>query len=69
MYTVSHARKKLQPQPTAFLIGETGETSPTFIKGISACKSCHSKELDHYPYLDDAKCKCGQWQNEEPLPN
>ncbi|MCU6502351.1 hypothetical protein LPN04_31600 [Rugamonas sp. A1-17] len=64
------APKKPVVQPTHFHIGDTGETSPNFIQGISACKACRSHKLDHYKYLDDAKCgECGQWQNEDPLPN
>lgn len=64
------ARKKQIVQPTVFHIGGTGETSPNFIPGICACKECGSHKLDHYTYLDDAKCgKCGQWQNEDPVPN
>jgi len=69
MYLVAATRKKPANLPTAFHIGDTGETSPNFIPGLTACKTCHSKKLDHYPYLDDAKCECGQWQNEEPLSN
>lgn len=60
-------QKKKVPAPTMFVIGTTGDTSPNFIPGLTTCKECKSHKLDYYKYLDDAKCQCGQWQNEEPL--
>jgi hypothetical protein len=42
----------------------------TFVAGKCVCKTCRAKDLTFYRYLDDAKCDgCGQWQNEEPIPD
>jgi hypothetical protein len=60
------AQKKKAPEPTVFHIGTSGDTSPHFIAGITTCKNCMSKKMSYYKYVDDAKCECGQWQN-EPL--
>lgn len=63
---VTTYRKPLN-QPTLFLSRHTGGSTPHFTPGDSSCKICGSTTLDYYAYLDDAKCTCGQWQNEEPL--
>lgn len=67
MYTQKKSSTK-QAMPVFMLKGDI-DPSPTFVAGRCECKTCKSTELDFYKYLADAKCSdCGQWQNEEPIP-
>jgi hypothetical protein len=61
---------KTTPKPSTpvFVISGDPEPSTTFVAGQCVCKTCRSKDLTFYRYLDDAKCdSCSQWQNEEPI--
>jgi len=60
---------KLPPKPSTpvFVISGDLEPSPIFVAGKCVCKNCRSMDLTFYRYLDDAKCSCGQWQNEDPI--
>ena len=55
------------PSTAVFIVSGEHEPSPKFVAGRCICKSCRSSDLTYYRYLDDAKCSCGQWQNEEPI--
>lgn len=53
-----------------FVLSGDPVPSPTFVAGKCVCKTCRSTDLTFYRYLDDAKCSgCGQWQNEDPIPD
>lgn len=67
MYT----QPKATPKPSIPVFVLSGEPEPTteFVAGRCVCKTCRSKDLTYYRYLDDAKCSCGQWQNEDPIPD
>lgn len=46
------------------------DPSPIFVAGKCECMNCRSRDISYYAYLDDAKCStCGQWQNEDRLPD
>lgn len=62
---------KPTPKPSipVFVISGDPEPSKTFVAGKCVCKTCRSNDLTFYRYLDDAKCSCGQWQNEDPIPD
>ena len=67
MYTQAPARQfNKKPAPTVFARRNDPEPSATFIAGECICKACDSANLRYIPYLEDAKCECGQYQN-EPL--
>jgi hypothetical protein len=68
MYTqIKSTAKSSTP---VFIISGDPEPSATFVAGKCVCKTCRSKDLTFYRYLDDAKCDtCSQWQNEEPIPD
>jgi hypothetical protein len=58
----------LKSSTPVFVISGDPEPSPTFVAGKCVCKTCRSKDLSFYRYLDDAKCgTCSQWQNEPPI--
>lgn len=51
------------------MMANTPDPSTKFVAGQCVCKNCKSTELTFYNYLEDAKCSCGQWQNEDPIPD
>jgi hypothetical protein len=68
MYT--HTKRTLKPSTPVFVLSGDPEPSVTFVAGKCVCKTCRSKDLTFYRYLDDAKCDtCSQWQNEDPIPD
>jgi hypothetical protein len=66
MYTQNRPAKQ-SSTPVFIMLGEP-EPSKVFVAGKCVCKNCHAQHLTFYRYLGDAKCECGQWQN-EPLIN
>lgn len=58
---------KLTPKSSipVFLIPGDPTPSLNFVAGECICKNCRSTDLTFYRYVDDAKCSCGQWQNED----
>jgi hypothetical protein len=63
---------KSNPKSTipVFIIAGDPEPTTDFIAGECICKTCRSKDLTFYRYLDDAKCdSCSQWQNEDRIPD
>lgn len=68
MYT--HIKRTPKPFTPVFVLSGDPEPSAIFVAGKCVCKTCRSKDLTFYRYLDDAKCdSCGQWQNEDPIPD
>jgi len=67
MYT--QTKRIPKPSTSVFVLLGDPEPSATFVAGACVCKTCRAKDLTFYRYLDDAKCDdCGQWQNEDPIP-
>lgn len=68
MYTQIKPTQK--PSIPVFVISGDPEPSTSFVAGRCVCKTCKSTDLDFYRYLSDAKCAdCGQWQNEDRIPD
>jgi len=65
MYTQIKPNQK--PSTPVFVISGDPEPSATFVAGKCVCKNCRSTDLTFYRYLSDAKCSCGQWQNEDRI--
>jgi hypothetical protein len=63
----THIKQAPKPTIPVFVISGDAEPSSTFVAGKCVCKNCRSTDLTFYRYLDDAKCSCGQWQNEDPI--
>jgi len=65
----THIKNTPKPSIPVFLLSGDIEPSTKFVAGQCVCKTCRSNDLTYYRYLDDAKCACGQWQNEDPIPD
>lgn len=63
MHTQKH-KSITKTYTPVFLLSGDPEPSSTFVAGKCVCKACRSTKLSYFAYLEDAKCECGQWQNE-----